>query len=243
MVGLHKGKSTVPPPEVSSDPWKLHSCRCQSCVDDIKQAGMAGRATTKVPSGIAQYPPHIKKKPVEVEPYIYDKKSVGQPKEERVGFPKHKLKRIDPNKVEPEPVFPPPTTTDEFGRGYYKVEQMTVDYQTENGIKPSNNEEANLIGSKRVSTPDFHLPVIDIDHPCRWVESSTPGHGHLYIDTVMTKANYSKLLQCLRDVGLVESGFATAFNKQGQTFVRPPWVHKTPEEIKSDKKMLKKSWY
>ena len=72
----------------------------------------------------------------------------------------------------------------------------------------------------------MHAPVLDFDLPCQWVESSTPGHGHLYINKAMPWADVAVLLRALCAVGLIEPGFRDASIARGYTAVRVPWVKK-----------------
>ena len=60
--------------------------------------------------------------------------------------------------------------------------------------------------------------------PCRVVESSTPGHYHLYIDQRMRWGEYKDLLKALHKAGLIESGFYDASIRNHATMLRPPWV-------------------
>lgn len=90
-------------------------------------------------------------------------------------------------------------------------------------------EEATLIGSSigNANSPDpTHLPVIDIDLPCKLVESSTPGHFHLYIDKAISWDRYRSILLALVDAGIVEKGYYKASIQHGQTFVRKPGLTK-----------------
>lgn len=71
-----------------------------------------------------------------------------------------------------------------------------------------------------------HKPVLDIDMPVKVVESSTPGHHHLYIDKEMSWEDYELLLRVLGVVGILEPGYVTASIKRKHTSVRLPWVKK-----------------
>lgn len=75
-----------------------------------------------------------------------------------------------------------------------------------------------------------HKVVIDVDLPCRLVESSTPGHYHLFIDHAMTWPAYVELLNALTAAGIVEPGYLAAALQRGHTAVRLPWVRK-PEPV------------
>lgn len=86
-------------------------------------------------------------------------------------------------------------------------------------------EDAVVVGSKVVS--DLHKPVIDIDVPVRYVESTQEGHGHLYIDHVVEFDKYVKILEALRDAGIVEWGYVEGVKARGAGYVRLPWVRKS----------------
>ncbi len=116
------------------------------------------------------------------------------------------------------------------GRKLYKViqdEDGTGERVLADGL-----HDAELVGSCVHEQPDdlfdlnLHRPVIDIDVPVRYVPSTTPGHGHLYIETTMTTGQYFGLLRMLASLGVVETGYVGANEMRGQTFVRLPWVTK-----------------
>lgn len=73
---------------------------------------------------------------------------------------------------------------------------------------------------------DMHRPVIDIDHGVRVVESSTPGHNHLFIDVMMPWEDVVKLLEVMAEIGLVQPGYVNASKARGFTAVRLPWITK-----------------
>jgi hypothetical protein len=68
---------------------------------------------------------------------------------------------------------------------------------------------------------DTHKPVIDIDLPCRLVESS-PGKFHLYIDTQVERVAYFQMLEAMAKAGVVEDGYAFASKMRGYSAVRHP---------------------
>jgi hypothetical protein len=77
----------------------------------------------------------------------------------------------------------------------------------------------------------IHYPVIDIDLPCHWVESSTSGHGHLYIDHPMPWVRFLALLEALAIAGVVEEGYVAACRREGFASVRLPWVKKVDQQV------------
>jgi len=85
-------------------------------------------------------------------------------------------------------------------------------------------DDANLIGS--ICDDGKHMPVLDFDLPARYVPSSTPGHGHLYIDVPMTWEQHEAILVALRDAGVIQPGFANASIARKATMCRPEWVKK-----------------
>ena len=75
----------------------------------------------------------------------------------------------------------------------------------------------------------MHIPVIDVDVPVEVVESTTPGHFHLYIDHLVEPEKYMALLVALADCGIVEEGYARASYAKGFSAVRVPWLAKNPQ--------------
>lgn len=133
----------------------------------------------------------------------------------------------------PDPVEKPPpckrslwTVTRWAGNGDYTPNQFRA---------PKNEAEANVLGSQLEQNdprePVMHAPTIDIDHECRVVPSSTPGHYHLYIDKRMTWRSYKRLLKAMVRAGIVEKGYYNAAIKSKQTMVRKPGVTKQPIEV------------
>lgn len=71
-----------------------------------------------------------------------------------------------------------------------------------------------------------HILAIDVDLPTTLVESSTPGHYHLYIDHEMPWYTYKNLLAALADAGIIEYGYYEASIERGHSDLRLPWVKK-----------------
>ena len=99
-------------------------------------------------------------------------------------------------------------------------------------IRTEDLTRANVTTSRTTSDSwgHTHRPVLDIDLPIKVVESSTPGHHHLYIDKEMDWEDYSKLLEVLAEVGILEPGYVSAALDRGFTAVRLPWVKKPGTE-------------
>jgi len=80
--------------------------------------------------------------------------------------------------------------------------------------------EANLISSRWATAGvERPLPTLDVDHPCRLVESS-PGRFHLFIDVPVPWAKYVDLLRALDAAGIIEHGWAEASIRQHVSVVR-----------------------
>lgn len=62
--------------------------------------------------------------------------------------------------------------------------------------------------------------------PAFVIASTTPGHGHLYVDKAMTWSTYQDLLGALVNAGVLEPGYVGASEARGWTCVRLPWVRK-----------------
>lgn len=86
---------------------------------------------------------------------------------------------------------------------------------------------SSVIEGQPVDThPDrvLHAPCLDIDLPCRLVESETPGHFHLFVDHAVEWSTYEDLLCALSDAGILEDGYASASIERRQSFVATgPW--------------------
>lgn len=90
--------------------------------------------------------------------------------------------------------------------------------------------EANLVTSA-TGKGDWHLPVLDLDIPHKYVPSTTEGHGHLYLDAPVRWDDYRALLETLGRLGILEQGYVRASVAKGATMVRKPGVKKTQAEI------------
>lgn len=92
--------------------------------------------------------------------------------------------------------------------------------------------KGNLYSSEAASGKEgWHLPTLDLDIPCELVESSTPGHHHLYIDMAITWDQYVTLLTTLRDVGIIQEGYYNLSMHRKATFLRKPGVVKLPGDF------------
>jgi hypothetical protein len=124
-----------------------------------------------------------------------------------------------------------------MNRKHAKADLETATYDVED-FEFVPQEEANLVTSvletdfPLARNQTFHAPVLDIDIPHKYVPSSTPGHGHLYLDVVVQWSDYVKWLQFSAELGIIESGWVDAALKQGFTAVRKEGVVKTDAERK-----------
>ena len=94
------------------------------------------------------------------------------------------------------------------------------DFAYGNNAEPCEDAmKANLISSAASDGSDNHFPTLDIDFPCRLVESS-PGRHHLFIDVPCTWEQYQRLLDALADCGICEGGWVEASKREGSSLVR-----------------------
>lgn len=96
-------------------------------------------------------------------------------------------------------------------------------------LLPAEKSEAILVGSatgRYSAAGPMHMPAIDIDFPCELVESSTPGHYHLYVDKEIPLVQYLAVLREMTNAGIVQRGFYRSAVRRGQTFLRLPGVKK-----------------
>lgn len=126
------------------------------------------------------------------------------------------------------------------GRSLTKVgnwhEYVDEDGETQDREFVTRLQDADVINSLSDRNPEFnagknfaeHRPVLDIDLPCKLIESSTPGHYHLFIEHSMFWPDYVELLDALAKAGIVQPGYVNASKERGYTSVRLPWVKKEP---------------
>jgi len=93
------------------------------------------------------------------------------------------------------------------------------------------DEDPDIITSRMLDRDDSHRVVLDIDFPAILLESTTPGHHHLYIDKAMPWDHYERLLTVMAEVGLLEDGYVAACKERGFSAVRLPWVKKSRDEV------------
>jgi hypothetical protein len=86
-------------------------------------------------------------------------------------------------------------------------------------ITPSNDLEANLIGS--LCEDGLHRPVLDVDHRARLVPSSTGGHFHLFFDDVaLPWDRYLLLLDALAEAGILAHAYVRHCRERGMSLAR-----------------------
>lgn len=100
------------------------------------------------------------------------------------------------------------------------------EYSGDDGFVTTDPNEATVICSDSTRDPGVHYPCIDIDVPVKLVESSTPGHHHLYINVEMTWGQYKDILNALWCAGVIEGGYLAAAIRRERTDVRLPWIKK-----------------
>ena len=81
-------------------------------------------------------------------------------------------------------------------------------------------EETILVGS--ATDRGTHQPVIDLDFGCRLIESSTPGHYHLYLDQEITIDKYIDLMEGFVKAGLVQEIHLDTLKEVRENYVRLP---------------------
>lgn len=86
---------------------------------------------------------------------------------------------------------------------------------------------AQTVSSEIDDRRGWHTPMLDIDLPARLIESSTPGHYHLYIDHPIPWWRYKRLLKALMKAGIIEKNYYKASVARKGTHLRPPWGLKT----------------
>lgn len=123
--------------------------------------------------------------------------------------------------------------TDKYGRVTGYVDPNALDNGSHldgfSEVQYQRPPDQDNVALSRIATCDefpkalgvFHRPVLDIDFEARLVESSTPGHYHLYLDGVaVDHEDYMDLLKVLSRCGIIGPGYMAYSLDRGYTVVR-----------------------
>ena len=87
---------------------------------------------------------------------------------------------------------------------------------------PVADPNGNLVTSKNQGSLDLHYPVIDLDFPHEYHPSATPGHGHLYINQLLSWPQCVELMDMLAKLGIIQEGWVEGNKRRGYMSVRHP---------------------
>ncbi len=123
--------------------------------------------------------------------------------------------------------------------GSYMHSTYLDDASMARGVHESEETRSRLGGDRKGANLMFsetadglHYPMLDIDLPCRWVPSSTPGKGHLYIGKAVTWDQLKTLLVGLEMAGIIHPNYVKHSVIRGYTCLRPPWQRKRPGQAR-----------
>lgn len=98
--------------------------------------------------------------------------------------------------------------------------------------------DADVVSSELITPPALapggdrrhHIVALDIDYPAHLVESSMPGHFHLYLEVPggVPHEAYMELLRALGKAKVIQDGYARVSRERGHSDLRLPWVAKEP---------------
>lgn len=92
------------------------------------------------------------------------------------------------------------------------------------------NLETSIAASQSNPHVVMHRPVIDLDVPHEYRESSTPGHAHLLLDIDIPWEKYLQWLELSAELGIVQSGWVKASKVRRFTSIRKKGVKKTKKQ-------------
>lgn len=84
--------------------------------------------------------------------------------------------------------------------------------------------DANLISSRKHNGK--HNILLDLDFEHHYVESSTIGKGHLYLNANASTEDFEELLTLLHKLNIIEEGYLNAFKVRGHATLRLPGIKK-----------------
>lgn len=118
------------------------------------------------------------------------------------------------------------------------VPTENVEYEPGTDREEAELTKANVASSELrhgdwVAKQPKHVVALDIDYPAHLVESSTPGHYHLYLEVPggVAHDDYMELLALLGRIGVIEKGYAEVSIKRGHSDLRLPWIHKANQKL------------
>lgn len=99
-------------------------------------------------------------------------------------------------------------------------------------------EQSNVVGSRCADTAGKtrrrHLPIVDLDYPHVYRESSTPGHAHLLLDVEISQWRWVLLMLGLWVGGVVSRNYMLWSFRRMCNYGRQPWQHKQDERENSE---------
>lgn len=101
-----------------------------------------------------------------------------------------------------------------------------------NDVQETAVSDANLISS--LCDDGQHAPVLDIDFDAELVESSSPGHYHLYFNKKIPWERYEEVLRVLGEAGLLETGWVKASIARQQSLLRKPGTLKKDSPFRAE---------
>ena len=113
------------------------------------------------------------------------------------------------------------------------MDDLTTDYAgwvSGYGVSVPTLDEANLVTSAIEGEEDAHYILLDLDDiGVELVESSTPGHHHLYIYHKVTLDQLTRLMTLLNEMGIIQDGIMRGLKERGRLCLRKPGVVKGVE--------------
>lgn len=88
-------------------------------------------------------------------------------------------------------------------------------------------DQANLVVSRYAGGGiETHALLLDLDVEHEYWPSSTEGHGHLLVNLKLTRQEWQRVMQVLRDVGVISPGYHDHSQRRGFASLRLPWIKK-----------------
>jgi hypothetical protein len=98
-------------------------------------------------------------------------------------------------------------------------------------------DDANMVSSVAWDDPvtgqRLHYPCLDLDFDAVLLESSTPGHHHLYLKKLLSEEAYTEVVTVLAKHGILQEGIRRQITEKKETTLRLPHVKKQVEFYES----------
>jgi hypothetical protein len=94
--------------------------------------------------------------------------------------------------------------------------------------------DANIISSESKDFPGHHYLFLDLDQDHVYLPSTTEGHGHLIVRTLLKYDEIGEIIRVLAKHGILQEGIEGRWVESGAMYLRLPGVTKSDDKPNPD---------